>query len=71
MLGRTLGKVHTFSWCRWFGKVKQGDFTFFRISTDDTRVVSKSYLGKVSLTDDPYGMDGCIAVTKVDNLQRL
>ena len=23
------------------------------------------------ITDDPYGMDGCIAVTKVNNLQTL
>ena len=69
VLGRTLGKVHTFGAV--YGKVKQGDFTFFRISTDDTKGCIKSYLGKGDLTDDPYGMDGCIAVTKVDNLQPL
>lgn len=69
VLGRTLGKVHTFGAV--YGKVKQGDFTFFRISTDDTKGCIKSYLGKGGLTDDPYGMDGCIAVTKVDNLQPL
>lgn len=69
VLGRTLGKVHTFGAV--YGKVKQGDFTFFRISTDDTMGCIKSYLGEGKLTDDPYGMDGCIAVTKVDNLQTL
>lgn len=69
VLGRTLGKVHTFGAV--YGKVKQGDFTFFRISTDDTKGCIKSYLGEGSITDDPYGMDGCIAVTKVDNLQIL
>lgn len=69
VLGRTLGKVHTFGAV--YGKVKQGDFTFFRISTDDTMGCIKSYLGEGQLTDDPYGMDGCIAVTKVDNLQTL
>lgn len=69
VLGRTLGKVHTFGAV--YGKVKQGDFTFFRISTDDTKGCIKSYLGEGSITDDPYGMDGCIAVTKVDNLQTL
>lgn len=68
-LGRTLGKVHTFGAV--YGKVKQGDFTFFRISTDDTKGCIKSYLGEGTITDDPYGMDGCIAVTKVDNLQTL
>lgn len=69
VLGRTLGKVHTFGAV--YGKVKQGDFTFFRISTDDTKGCIKSYLGEGTVTDDPYGMDGCIAVTKVDNLQTL
>lgn len=69
VLGRTLGKVNTFGAV--YGKVKQGEFTFFRISTDDTNGRIKSYLGEGSLTDDPYGMDGCIAVTKVDNLQKL
>lgn len=69
VLGRTLGKVHTFGAV--YGKVKQGDFTFFRISTDDTKGCIKSYLGEGTITDDPYGMDGCIAVTKVNNLQTL
>ena len=39
-----------------YAKVSEGPFTFFRIS---------------QLTSDPYGMDGCIAVTQVDNLQKL
>ena len=69
VLGRTLGKVNTFGAV--YGKVTKGDFTFFRISTDDTKGVIKAYLGTGEITDDPYGMDGCIAVTKVDNLQIL
>lgn len=69
VLGRTLGKVNTFGAV--YGKVTKGDFTFFRISTDDTKGVIKAYLGTGEIMDDPYGMDGCIAVTKVDNLQIL
>lgn len=69
VLGRTLGKVNTFGAV--YGKVTKGDFTFFRISTDDIKGVIKAYLGTGEITDDPYGMDGCIAVTKVDNLQIL
>ena len=69
VLGRTLGKVNTFGAV--YGKVTKGDFTFFRISTDDTKGTIKAYLGIGEITDDPYGMDGCIAVTKVDNLQIL
>lgn len=69
VLGRTLGRVNTFGAV--YGKVTKGDFTFFRISTDDTKGTIKAYLGTGEITDDPYGMDGCIAVTKVDNLQIL
>lgn len=69
VLGRTLGKVNTFGAV--YGKVTKGDFTFFRISTDDTKGTIKAYLVTGEITDDPYGMDGCIAVTKVDNLQIL
>jgi L-fucose isomerase-like protein len=69
VLGRTLGKINTFGAVK--GKVTEGPFTFFRISTDDTYGVIKSYLGKGEITDDPYGMDGCIAVTRVENLQKL
>lgn len=69
VLGRTLGKVKTFGAV--YAKVTGGPFTFFRISTDDPKGCIKAYLGKGEITDDPYGMDGCIAVTKVDNLQKL
>lgn len=69
VLGRTLGKVNTFGAVQ--GKCTEGDFTFFRISTDDTMGVIKSYLGKGRMTNDPYGMAGCIAVTEVENLQTL
>ena len=69
VLGRTLGKVHTFGAV--YGKVAQGDFTYFRVSTDDPRGCIKAYLGTGTITDEPYGMDGCIAVTKVPNLQKL
>lgn len=69
VLGRTLGKVNTFGAV--YGKCTEGTFTYFRISTDDSAGCIKSYLGKGRITNDPYGMDGCIAVTEVDNLQRL
>ncbi len=69
VLGRTLGKVNTFGAV--YGKCTEGPFTYFRISTDDTAGCIKSYLGKGRMTNDPYGMDGCIAVTEVDNLQGL
>jgi len=69
VLGRTLGKINTFGAV--YAKTSEGPFSFFRISTDDPKGCIKAYLGKGQMTSDPYGMDGCIAVTKVDNLQKL
>jgi L-fucose isomerase-like protein len=69
VLGRTLGKVDTFGAVD--GKVTEGGFTFFRISTDDTTGTIKAYTGEGKMTNDHYGMDGCIAVTEVENLQKL
>ena len=69
VLGRQLGKVRTFGAID--AKVSAGDFTFCRISTDDPAGKIRAYLGNGNITNDPYGMDGCIAVTHVDHLQKL
>jgi L-fucose isomerase-like protein len=69
VLGTTLGQENCFGAVK--GKVKAGPITYFRISTDDTAGLIKSYLGEGEFTDDPYGMDGGIAVTRVPELQKL
>jgi len=69
ILGTVLGQEDTFGAVK--GKVAPGDMTYFRISTDDNRGVIKSYLGEGIITDDPYGMDGGIAVCQIPNLQDL
>lgn len=69
VLGTVLGQEDTFGAVK--GHVSPGDFTFFRISTDDPKGIIKSYLGEGQFTDDPYGMDGGIAVTQVNHLQQL
>lgn len=69
ILGATLGPDNCFGAIK--GKVAAGPFTFFRISTDDTNGLIKSYVGEGEFTDDPYAMDGGIAVCKVKNLQIL
>ena len=69
ILGTVLGSESTFGAIK--GKVAAGDMTFFRLSTDDNKGIIRSYLGEGVITDDPYGMDGGIAVCKVDNLQKL
>ena len=69
VLGRQLGSINTFGAVK--AKVTSGDFSFFRISTDDNYGCIKAYLGEGEITNEPYGMDGCIAVTKVNNLLQL
>ena len=69
VLGTVLGHEDTFGAVK--GKVAPGDLTYFRISTDDSRGLVKSYLGEGIITDDPYGMDGGIAVCEIKELQKL
>jgi L-fucose isomerase-like protein len=69
ILGTVLGQEDTFGAVK--GKVGPGEMTYFRISTDDPRGLIKSYLGEGMITDDPYGMDGGIAICKIPNLQDL
>ncbi len=69
ILGTVLGQEDTFGAVK--GKVAPGDMTYFRISTDDRHGVIKSYLGEGRITDDPYKMDGGIAVCEIPDLQVL
>lgn len=69
VLGASLGKEKCFGAVK--GKVAAGPFTYFRMSTDDTRGKIKTYLGEGVFTNDPYNMDGGIAICEVDNLQGL
>jgi L-fucose isomerase-like protein len=69
ILGESLGADKCFGAIK--GKVAAGPFTFFRISTDDTAGIVKGYVGEGAFTDDPYGMDGGIAVCRINNLQPL
>jgi L-fucose isomerase-like protein len=69
ILGTVLGHEDTFGAIK--GKVAPGPLSFFRVSTDDVMGSVKAYLGEGEFTSDFYGMDGGIAVTRVDNLQKL
>ncbi|MBE9509581.1 MAG: fucose isomerase [Bacteroidetes bacterium] len=69
VLGASLGSEKCFGAIK--GKVAAGPFTYFRISTDDLNGIIKGYVGEGYYTDDPYGMDGGIAVCQIDNLQDL
>ena len=69
VLGTVIGPQKCFGAVK--GKVAPGPLTCFRISTDDTRGRIKSYLGEGTLTADPFGMAGGIAVSQVPRLRRL
>jgi len=69
ILGTVLGQEDTFGAVK--GKVAPGEMTYFRISTDDPKGIIKSYLGEGRITDDPYGMDGGIAICEIPHLQDL
>jgi L-fucose isomerase-like protein len=69
VLGSVLGKERCFGAVK--GKVRAGPMTFFRASTDDRLGTIKAYVGEGEFTDDPFAMDGGIAVTKVDRLRPL
>jgi L-fucose isomerase-like protein len=58
-----------------FGAIKAqvvaGPMTFFRMSTDDTLGLIKSYVGEGEFTDDPTSIQGGSAVCRIDNLQKM
>ena len=69
ILGETLGRENCFGAIK--GHVAPGPMTYFRVSTDDRRGTIKAYLGEGQFTDDPFGMDGGIAVCEVPRLREL
>jgi L-fucose isomerase-like protein len=69
VLGEVIGRSKCFGAVK--GKVKAGDMTYFRLSSDDRAGTLKCYLGEGQFTDDPFPMDGGIAVTKVPRLREL
>ena len=69
VIGSVVGKEKCFGAVK--GKVQPGPMTFFRASSDDRRGVIKAYVGEGEFTDDPFAMDGGIAVTKVRRLRPL
>ena len=58
-----------------FGAIKAqvaaGPMTFFRMSTDDTLGLIKSYVGEGEFTDDPNTIQGGSAVCRINNLQQM
>lgn len=69
ILGETLGRERCFGAIK--GRVAPGPFTFFRMSTDDRNGMIRSYVGQGEFTDDPFPMDGGIAVCRIREMRKL
>ena len=69
ILGESLGRENCFGAIK--GRVAPGEMSFFRMSTNDVAGSVHSYLGEGEFTDDPFPMDGGIAVCRIPNLRAL
>ncbi len=69
VLGTTIGPEKCFGAVK--GKVASGPMTYFRISTDDLTGKVKGYVGEGAFTDDPFPMDGGIAVIDLPRMRDL
>jgi L-fucose isomerase-like protein len=69
VLGSTLGEERCFGAVK--GKVAPGPFTFFRLSTDDRLGQIRTFLGEGDFTDDPFPLDGGIAVCRVPKMRQM
>jgi L-fucose isomerase-like protein len=69
VIGASVGEEISFGAIK--AQVVSGPMTYFRMSTDDTLGIIKSYVGEGEFTDDPNNIQGGSAVCRVDNLQPL
>ena len=69
VLGTTIGPEKCFGAVK--GKVAAGPMTYFRISTDDLKGQVKGYVGEGKFTNDPFPMDGGIAVIEMPRMRDL
>jgi L-fucose isomerase-like protein len=53
------------------GQVVAGPMTYFRMSTDDSLGLIKSYVGEGEFTDDPNNIQGGSAVCRIKDLQTM
>ncbi len=69
VIGADVGEEISFGALK--AQVAPGPMTFFRMSTDDTQGLIKSYVGQGEFTDDPTNIQGGSAVCRVENLQQM
>jgi len=69
ILAETVGKDKTFGAVE--GKIKQGQVSLLRLSTDDCSGKIKGYVCQGSMTDDKLKTFGGVGVAEIKNLQKL
>lgn len=69
IIGQTVGFENAYGACE--GRIKEGPFTFARITSDDVNGKLKAYVGEGEITNDPVNTFGAFGVVKVKNLQNL
>jgi L-fucose isomerase-like protein len=69
VLGAALGPDNCFGGIK--GRIAPGEFTYARISTDDTRGLIKAYVGQGCFTNDPLECDGGVGVCEIPRFQDL
>lgn len=69
ILASTLGQERTYGAIE--GRIKSGELTFCRISTDDTEGKIKAYLAEGEITEETVNTFGSWGVVRVEGLQKL
>ena len=69
IIAGSVGKLNTFGTC--VGRVKSGDMSFVRFSTNDRKGTIGGYTGEGRFTDDPLDTFGSRAVVEIPRLQKL
>jgi L-fucose isomerase-like protein len=69
ILAGTVGRERTYGAIT--GRLKPTEFTYCRVSTDDSAGCIKAYVGEGEITKDPVATFGSYAVAKVPRLQGL
>ncbi len=69
VLGESLGREKCFGAVK--GRVAPGEMTYYRMTTQDTRGAIASYVGEGKFTNDPFPIDGGVAVVEVPDLRGL
>jgi len=69
IIAGTVGKENTYGTV--VGRLKDGPFTYCRVSTDDARGSLSAYVGEGELTEDPLATFGGYGVVHIPDFQRL